>query len=411
MPLANDLRAFEHAYRAEGPYVAAVMGRLAVPSEAVRDAVQDVFVAAYRRWGEFDRERPVRPWLTGFARRIAFRYRRSAARRTRKGTALRLVHAVHSPAPSRRVHARDFLERFLVELEPGHREAFVRAEIEGKTAPEIAAELDISVEAVYGRVRSTRRKLKQALLHDARKPDSRAAALVPPWGLVLEQISAATPVATTGGAGLTAATMKAFAATAGAGLVGLSVVAFAVATPSQASAPRQPASVASVATESPRPDAAPTPPKEMMPRVVSAEPEALDDPPIVPSPVAAALTVPRVPMSRPTAAVGPPETPRPSLAEETALLSAAKRLLGAGQPAAALRKLEEHAERHPDGQLADARRRARIRVLCDLGREAQARGEALSLARARPGDPLAKQAVSICSRSSIQNGASPENSK
>ncbi len=43
---APDLRAFERTYRAEGPFVAAVLGRLAVPSEAVYDAVQDVFVAS-----------------------------------------------------------------------------------------------------------------------------------------------------------------------------------------------------------------------------------------------------------------------------------------------------------------------------------------------------------------------------
>lgn len=405
MQLANDLTAFEHAYRAEGPYVAAIMGRLAVPSEAVGDAVQDVFVAAYRRWGEFDRSRPVRPWLTGFARRVAFRYRRSAARRTRKGSALRLVHAAHTPAPSRRVHARDFLERFLVELEPGHREAFVRAELEGKTAPEIAAELDISVEAVYGRVRSTRRKLKQALVADARKPDSRAAALVPPWSMVLEQISNATPIAATGGAGLTAATLKTFGVTAATGLLGLSVVAFSVATPTQASAPR--VAPASVASAPPRPAVSAAKGERAE---VTANNEALPEAPSV-RPVAPEPGVSKVvpPRDRPTPAVAQPAPP--TLAAETALLSAAKRLVANGQASAAMQKLEDHARLYPKGQLADARSRARIRVLCDLGREAQARGEALSLARSRPGDPLAKQAVSICSPAPIQNVRSPEKSE
>ncbi len=73
----------------------------------------------------------------------------------------------------------------------------------------------------------------------------------------------------------------------------------------------------------------------------------------------------------------------------------------------ALALLEEHARRFPEGQLADGRRRTRIRVLCDLGRVSQAQGEARSLAAARPGDPLAMQALSICN-APIQNTRSAE---
>ena len=118
------IREFERAYRREAAYVAALMGRLSVPDEAIKDAVQDVFVAAYRRWPDFDDSRPVRPWLTGFARHVAFRYRRSAARRHRRTVALAIECSDQAePGPHHRAHARDFLSRFLATMSPGHREA------------------------------------------------------------------------------------------------------------------------------------------------------------------------------------------------------------------------------------------------------------------------------------------------
>ena len=96
------------------------------------------------------------------------------------------------------------------------------------------------------------------------------------------------------------------------------------------------------------------------------------------------------------------ETSEDPLTQESALLRKANAARAAGQLERALDLLDNHARRFPAGQLADGRRRARIRVLCDLGRIAQARGEAAALAHARPDDPLARQSLSICA-ATIQN--------
>ena len=234
------IRDFERAYRSEAAYVAALMGRLSVPDEAIKDAVQDVFVAAYRRWPEFDRSRAVRPWLTGFARHVAFRYRRSAARRHRRGLALAVEHRDRAePGPHHRANARDFLTRFLATLNPGHRRAFLLAEYEGLTGPGIAETLGISMEAAYGRVRAARRRLKQALMAEVGRGDPRAAAFVPPWSLVLArlQVDAAAATAITaasiGGAGGLTLGLT--------GVVLASVVGFAVAWGTQGPSSRTPA--------------------------------------------------------------------------------------------------------------------------------------------------------------------------
>lgn len=384
-----ELRAFERTYRTEGPFVAAVLGRLAVPTEAVHDAVQDVFVAAYRRWPDFDDTRPVRPWLTAFAHRVAFRYRRSQARRDRKRAALRHVQPRAERSGAHRADARAFLERFLGTLDEGHRRTFLLSEFEGRTAPEVARVLGISSEAVYGRVRSVRKRLHRALMDDAHQPDARAASLVPPWGLLLPQLGVG---AATTGLGLSFGALKVFAATLVVGAAGVvGVATFVPPTADEQTPPADEQTVAAVPTVA----VAASVPAAVEPRAVSVV-VVLPD------------VKPRV--SKPSAPRAEPVSSAPSgstLQAEAALLKQAKRSQGAGRLEDALAALDLHAQRFPDGQLADGRRRTRIRLLCDLGRTAQARGEAKLLARTSPGDPLAVQALSICA-APIQSEHSPE---
>lgn len=381
-----ELRAFERTYRAEGPFVAAVLGRLAVPSEAVHDAVQDVFVAAYRRWPDFDDSRPVRPWLTAFAHRVAFRYRRSQARRTRKRAALRHVQRSVERSGADRADARAFLERFLGGLDEGYRRVFVLSELEGHSAAEVAEAVGISTEAVYGRVRSLRKRLHRALQEDAREPDARAAALVPPFSVLLPKLGLTSAVVSLGA-------IKVFGVIVALGAA--AVVGVVVLEPAKEPAP------AHIVVESPQtpspaldaPSSAPRPGPSAVAAGPVPKPSAPSRPPARAGAVAAAPVVATAPAS--------------TLEAEAALLRDARKAQAAGQLEDALAQLADHARRFPNGQLADGRRRARIRVLCDLGRTAQARGEARVLAERSPSDPLAVQALEICA-APIQSSDSPE---
>ncbi len=386
--LVPNLRAFERTYRAEGPFVAAVLGRLAVPHEAVHDAVQDVFVAAYRRWPDYDHARPVRPWLTAFAHRVAFRYRRSQARRVRKRAALRHLHPVVQRPDDGRTEARTFLERFLGQLDEGHRRAYLLSEFEGCTAQEVADDLGISAQAVYGRVRSVRRRLQMALLDDAREPSSAAASLVPPWALLVPRLGEGSAVAAAGAWG--AVKVAALA-------IGLSVAAVATVASVRVEQPPLRASSQSPAAASIATGSAPEPAaRRRAPADAPAPPSAAGDPVLV-----------RTRSTSPTAPAAAVEPPSSDLAAEADLLRRARSAQDAGRLRDAMALLDHHAQRYPSGQLEVGRRRARIRVLCDLGRAAQARGEALMLAHDRPGDPLAVQSVSICT-APIQSASRPE---
>lgn len=387
---SRALREFERAYRAEASYVAALMARLAVPEEAISDAVQDVFVAAYRRWPEFDRTRAVRPWLTGFARHVAFRYRRSAARRNRRGAHFAACQPRQSePGPHQQTDARDFLSRFLAQIDPGHRRAFLLADYEGMTAPEIATTLGISTEAVYGRVRSTRRRLKRALMADLeRRPKGRAAAFVRPWSVLALRLSSPTTAglpATLGGAA--AGVILKVAVVVAVGVVGLR----AVANPNPNPNPQPRASVAKTAglRARPRPGdgVQAVGPPTASPRVPSPTLR-----PVVAPPRRPAVGTPR----RDAAATDGASAPATTLLAEAIVLREARHNLERGDARAALERLSEHERLYPQGQLADARRRTRIRALCDLGHGTQARAEAQHMAAARPQDPLAQQALSIC---------------
>jgi len=391
----RNLQAFEHAYRAEGPYVAAVLGRLSVPDEAVRDAVQDVFVAAYRRWHDFDPSRPVRPWLTGFARHVAFRYRRSAARRARKSAALSTLSRDGAPPPNRQVDARDFLSRFLRELPPGYQQAYILTELEGYAAHEVAQILGISTEAVYGRIRSTRRRLKQALLDDGQKPARTAAAFLPPWQIIVDHLA---PVARRGvfGTGWIWGSIPICASLVFGTVGALATVRLRDPDDSASIAARLPKLDTGTYTDAKEPlEPRPEQKDERIARAGVPRPahpidleehhvqESLDEKPLDEKPLD----------EKPLDDGLPSDT----LAREASLLRAARQLLDDGEPEAALARLHEHAKDYPNGQLADARRRNRIRALCELGQPTEARNEARRLSAENPDNALARQALSICS--------------
>lgn len=81
-----------------------------------------------------------------------------------------------------------------------------------------------------------------------------------------------------------------------------------------------------------------------------------------------------------------------TLAAELAVLRDAQRALRAGDAAAALRGLEDHRARFPDGALARDRDVARIGALCELDRD----DEAQALAAFLGSDPAIVRALSRC---------------
>ena len=129
--------------------------------------------------------------------------------------------------------------------------------------------------------------------------------------------------------------------------------------------------------------------------VADPEPEPVADPDPDPDPdpgAKASITdVPR------------PARPKPrdpaQLAEEARLLREAETARRAGDIALATRRLDEHRRRFPRGALAIERDAARVLVLCDAGRTAEAARLAARFLRRHPRSPLADRVRSACERS------------
>lgn len=159
--------AVEDLFRRHVDDVARIASRLLGPRATtadVDDIVQHVFIAIHRALPGFRGESDVRTWIYGITARVVLSQLRGKKRYRamieRYGEA-----SLIKPQSSRideTVEHREALRRVwtaLSELKAEGRVVFVLAEIEGWTAPEIGAALELSEEAVRSRLRRAREEL------------------------------------------------------------------------------------------------------------------------------------------------------------------------------------------------------------------------------------------------------------
>lgn len=367
-------------------FVCRVLRHHGVHDSALDDAVQDVFVTAYRRWSSFEGRSSARSWLYGIARRIAFRYRRSADSRARRETT-DAAPPDGVDEPFARVQAAQSLATLLGRIDRDKRAVFVLIELEGMTAPEVADALGIPVGTTYSRLRAAWQGLGREADRERERLRRQLHAMQPPgpsdarrrrlWGLVAGGLGPqpVVPIVAAGMGGWSAGQWLVMGAALGAALWGAHAVIGSHAAPARTpaaeiSGPSSSSRVETIASAPPSPDA-PAPPEP------STAPSA-DAPP------------------SPTKANRPPEPRRPAaptrdahaepsdpLTAELSIVQRARQATREGRGRAALELLDEHARRYPRGQLANERRLARLDALCGLGRHA----EAAELARALGRDP------------------------
>lgn len=166
--LSADPPTFKGAYEAHFPHVWHTLRRLGVRQADLEDATHDVFVVVHRRWADFDPSRPVKPWLTGIAYRVAADERRRARHRREQVSEPGFAH--DQPAKGRTPdelvaarQARALVQAALDGLDFDKRVVFVMHELEGMSAPEIAAVVEVPVNTVYSRLRAARARFKQAV--------------------------------------------------------------------------------------------------------------------------------------------------------------------------------------------------------------------------------------------------------
>jgi hypothetical protein len=135
--------------------------------------------------------------------------------------------------------------------------------------------------------------------------------------------------------------------------------------------------------------------------VVATGPAVVAPAPTVQSPTASVrpLIVSTEPAQRGVPAVKASVVPvaEDALAQEVELLSLATGDLHAGRASDALKLLDEHQRKFPNGILKEERRAARAQALCALGRQGEAQAE---LARLPEQSPSAARARQVCVASS-----------
>jgi RNA polymerase sigma-70 factor, ECF subfamily len=153
---------FESLFVSEFAFVCRTLQRLGVHEADVHDIAQELFLAVHRALPDWDRSRPMRPWLFGFAVRFASNYRRLGWNRGRN-VELAEELAVPTPRLHDKLAAKRTVMRALDALDFDKRTALVMHDMEEFTAKEIAAQLGIPMNTVSSRVRLARDAFRAAV--------------------------------------------------------------------------------------------------------------------------------------------------------------------------------------------------------------------------------------------------------
>jgi len=142
--------------------------RSTVPADAVDDLFQETMLIAWRRLGDYERDRPFAPWLRGIATRLALKHRATRARDAGRIEAREIeqVEARFAQATERHDGFDGTIDRLLHCLQrlPSKLAAAIDLVYRGGLPTvEAARQLDVSEDAVRKRVQRGRRLLAECL--------------------------------------------------------------------------------------------------------------------------------------------------------------------------------------------------------------------------------------------------------
>jgi RNA polymerase sigma-70 factor (ECF subfamily) len=153
---------FAAVYRQHFPYVFRTLRRLGVRPSDLDDLAQEAFTVVLRRLDDYQRDRPIEPWLFGIVFRVAAAYRRRRSRRITEVLWHQMdpadTDACGPEASFADGQARRLVLEALEALDLDRRAVLVMHDIDGQPAPAIAEALEIPLNTVYSRLRTARAK-------------------------------------------------------------------------------------------------------------------------------------------------------------------------------------------------------------------------------------------------------------
>ncbi len=176
---AGEPWAIDRLYRDHAARVLGWCIRLGGPSLDSEDLAQQVFETAIKTCGRFRGDSSLSTWLFGITRNTIRNARRRAS--LRRFVGLDAVPEPRDRGPDTEDRAiqrerRRAVQAALEDVKTAQREVLVLADLEGHTAPEVAAMLGIPAGTVYSRLHHARRAFAAALeargLPAAEEPES-----------------------------------------------------------------------------------------------------------------------------------------------------------------------------------------------------------------------------------------------
>jgi RNA polymerase sigma-70 factor (ECF subfamily) len=168
MPKAPDSAAFGALYAEHFRAVWRMLARLGVNPASVDDATQEVFVTAWKRFGDFEGRSTARTWLLGIALRVASDTRRK--QRPTEQVSEQLEQ--HGPSPEKAIASKQLsrkVEALLNSLEAERREVMLLVDLEGYSVPEVGEATGTNVNTLYTRLRAARQQFEELVKRDAQE--------------------------------------------------------------------------------------------------------------------------------------------------------------------------------------------------------------------------------------------------
>jgi RNA polymerase sigma factor (sigma-70 family) len=196
VPAEPEFLRCARAFEDECDYVHRALRRHGVRRQDAADLVQEVFLVMWRRWPQFDRGRPLRPWLAGIAFKVAHAHHRRFCRREIPSDGV--DPAADAPAPDEqlaRARARSVALSALEHLPEKYRSVLVLHDIDGLPVEEIAALAEAPRFTIHTRLRRARLRFEKAVeALEAAPPERRRAGFLGAGALLaLERRSSAAP--------------------------------------------------------------------------------------------------------------------------------------------------------------------------------------------------------------------------
>jgi RNA polymerase sigma-70 factor (ECF subfamily) len=159
---STDVSGCAGAFEREVVFVRRSLRRHGVRQADLDDLTQEVLIVMWRRWSDYDPQRPLRPWLAGITFKVAYGHRR----RSRRDFARSLDQAEPAPSLEEQVESRRqraLALRALGALSDRHRAVLVLHDMDGLTMDEVGRILEVPRSTAFSRLRVARGHFAKAV--------------------------------------------------------------------------------------------------------------------------------------------------------------------------------------------------------------------------------------------------------